>query len=208
MIAFCPFCLLAFFYTFGLNSKNPTFGSIGRLLLSNSMCPLSQLGRVHLLKSKRLTKQKLAVNRKKYQKPSFLQNLKKMTPRICLFRASRIDSPLKSALGIPEGFKVSINRFKSTVLKRQQSGKISSKVVIGVMMRFHRLEKGQLVGKSLFRFLCNSETKNPVRDSTKITDRKCGVHAVCAVFRRTVYLPYHQPQSGLHKIPLCNPIQG
>jgi hypothetical protein len=51
----------------------------------------------------------------------------------------------------------------------------------------------------LFHFLCNSETKNPVRDSTTITDRKCGAHLVCGVFRRTLYLPYHQPQSGLHK---------
>jgi hypothetical protein len=42
VIAFRPFCLLAFFNTFGLNSKNPTSGSIGRLLLSNSMCPLAQ----------------------------------------------------------------------------------------------------------------------------------------------------------------------
>ena len=44
------------------------------------------------------------------------------------------------------------------------------------------------------------ETKNPVRDSTKITDRKCGESVATAVFRRIVYLPYHQPQSGLHKI--------
>jgi|GEM_PF-3763256 len=47
------------------------------------------------------------------------------------------------------------------------------------------------------------ETRNPVRDSTKITDRKCGAHAVCGVFRRTVYLLYNQPQSGLHNIYPC-----
>jgi|GEM_PF-3606221 len=53
------------------------------------------------------------------------------------------------------------------------------------------------------------ETKNPVRDSTKITDRIYRESVANAVFRRTVYPRYNQPQSGLHNIyPLCNPIQG
>ena len=43
-------------------------------------------------------------------------------------------------------------------------------------------------------------TKNPVRDSITITDRKCGESVANAVFRRTVYPLYNQPQSGLHKI--------
>jgi hypothetical protein len=54
-----------------------------------------------------------------------------------------------------------------------------------------------------------SRTKNPVRDSTTITDRKCGAHVVCAVFRRTATTTQPQPWIGLHRcIYLMQPTLG
>ena len=54
-----------------------------------------------------------------------------------------------------------------------------------------------------------NSAKNPVRDSTKITDRKCGAHAVCGVFRRIASTTQPQPWIGLHRcIYLMQPTLG
>jgi len=67
-----------------------------------------------------------------------------------------------------------------------------------------RLQPGRLVRQIRICFtFCVIVKQNPVRDSTKITDRKCGTHAVRGVFRRIATATQSQPWIGLHRGIYC-----